>query len=184
MVISDGIQISETQTLAINIVLQNDQTPIIYLGAMTQNSTEVFVEGNLLSQPIQVASRAEVIDLDTGIFPFHSAVVMLLNSPDFPSESIYINDPTQFSASLDLDSNSTTLQVFSDPAEPSGISQQTVQDLFRSIFYRNTAVEPSSDTRFIKFVVYDNTSSGLRASDPSYAELTIQLTDGAPVVTA
>ena len=45
-----------------------------------------------------------------------------------------------------------------------------------------SAVEPSSDTRFVKFVVYDNTSSGLRASGPSYAELTIQLTDGAPMV--
>ena len=45
-----------------------------------------------------------------------------------------------------------------------------------------SAVEPSSDTRFVKFVVYDNTSSGLRASGPSYAELSIQLTDGAQVV--
>jgi len=45
-----------------------------------------------------------------------------------------------------------------------------------------SAVEPSSDTRFVKFVVYDNTSLGLRASGPSYAELTIQLTDDAPVV--
>ena len=149
---------------------------------MTQNSTEVFVEENFLPQPIHVASNAEVIDLDTGIFRFHSAVVMLVNSPDFPSESIYIDNPTQFSDSLDLDSNSTALQVFSDPAEPSGISQQTVQDLFRSIVYLNTAVEPSPDTRFVKFVVYDNTSSGLRASDPSYTELTIQLTDDAPVV--
>ena len=45
-----------------------------------------------------------------------------------------------------------------------------------------SAVEPSLDTRFVKFVVYDNTSLGLRASGPSYAELTIQLTDGAQVV--
>ena len=47
-----------------------------------------------------------------------------------------------------------------------------------------SAVEPSSDTRFVKFVVYvyDNTSSGLRASDPSHPELSIQLTDDAPVV--
>ena len=45
-----------------------------------------------------------------------------------------------------------------------------------------SAEEPNSATRFVKFVVYDNTSLGLRASGPSYAELTIQLTDGAPVV--
>ena len=45
-----------------------------------------------------------------------------------------------------------------------------------------SAVEPNSATRFVKFVVYDNTSLGLRASGPSYAELIIQLTDGAPVV--
>ena len=45
-----------------------------------------------------------------------------------------------------------------------------------------SAVEPSSDTRFVKFVVYDNTSLGLRARGPSSAELSIQLTDSAPVV--
>ena len=45
-----------------------------------------------------------------------------------------------------------------------------------------SAVEPSSDTRFVKFVVYDNTSLGLRASCSSHPELTIQLTDDAPVV--
>ena len=181
VVISDGVQISKTQTLAINIVLQNDQTPIIYLGGATQNASGVFVEGNPLSQPIYVAPSAEVIDRDSGIFPLHSAFVMLVNSTDSLNESIDI-DRTRVPASLILDRNSTALQFFSHPDEPSGISRQTVQDLFRSVVYFNTAVEPSPDTRIVKFVVYDNISSGVTASEPSYAELTIQLTDDAPVV--
>ena len=181
MVISDGIQVSMTQTLTINIVLLNDQTPIIYLGATTQNASRVFVEGNPLSQRINVAPSAQVMDLDSGSFLFHSALVMLVNAPDSPSETIDINE-AHMSGSLVLDKNSTALHLFSHPDEPSSISHLTMQDFFRSVIYHNTAVEPSSDTRIVKFVVYDNTSSSLTASEPSYAELTIQLTDDAPIV--
>ena len=181
IVISDGVQVSVTQTLTINIVLQNDQTPVIYLDTLAQNTSGVFIEGNPISQPVYVAPRAQVMDRDSGMFPFHSALVVLVNTPDFLSESIDI-DETRVPASVILEGNSTALLFYSHPNVSSGISQQAMQDLFRSVVYRNTAVEPSTEPRVIRFVVYDAIMSGVTASEASFAELTIQLTDDAPVV--
>ena len=161
LTVSDCLLNSNTLVQSVDIQPLNTEAPIIDLNgdAPGINFETTFQERG---QPVLIASEnVSVSDADmiraeqvlTGID------IQLTNAQD-DQESLYI---TSFPVGISIFSNSTHLIM-------SGVtSLEEYTNLLRSVYYRNSAPEPSPQPRLVEFTVHEYSLS----SPPAYTEIRI-----------
>ena len=183
VVVDDGEHISEPQILNITIILINDQLPSVLLDPPSINSTAVFYENNPISPPILIAPNVSIIDIDSDSrnFPYHSAVIHLTNALDGTDEFLGVDQSQYIPSHVNIEETegSTVLNITSSTDQ---LYFDVLIPILSRIQYNNTAVEPSSVTRVIEFVLYDRLFSGVNSSSPSYVSVVVTLADDLPVV--
>ena len=160
----DGKFYSNKHTVKVDILLQNDQNPVI----MTADEAFVFVER---SSPLSLSRDLTVSDADSGneFQILHSIVVNITNAYDGIEESLSV---VQF-GNVSSHFEGTTLQLFG----PAPISE--FQDTLSSLTYSNLAEEPTPAIRNISLQAVD---TGNRESEIVFIYVAIELVNDFPVI--
>ena len=169
IIVDDGMFVSDRHRLVVEVILINDQLPVI----VVSSQPVVFREANPESSPVLVAPSASLSDNDSGVFSVHSATVTLLDAQNMGEEGLVLSS---YPSELD---RAHTLTLFS----LTGIPLLTLQDALQMVEYFNTAAQPLGNTRLIEIVVYDNlTLVGVTGNNPVSVSVVFQLVDDLPEV--
>ena len=161
----DGSYYSAEHIVEVNILLQNDQNPVI----TTSNKTFVFMEH---SQPLPLNTNLSVTDGDSGSqFQILETLYISISNPHDGVEEVL--DVTQYgNVSVSCESMCTNLTL-SGPAPISDF-----QDTLFSLTYVNLAEEPTPGVRHIYLLADD----GILRSENSSIFVSVELVNDVPVI--
>jgi hypothetical protein len=162
----DGSYYSEEHIVRVNIILQNDQHPVI----TTFNETFVFLEH---SEPLSLNANLTVSDADSGsqFQVLQSLHVSIANAYDGAEEELAA---TQYgNVSVDCEGTLCRNLTLSGPAPISEF-----QDTLFSLTYANVAEEPTPGVRHIYLLADD----GMLRSETSSIFVSVVLVNDVPVI--
>ena len=161
----DGSYYSEEHIVEVDIILQNDQNPVI----STSNDTFVFFEHSL---PLSLNTNLTVTDADSGsrFQVLQSITINITNAYDGAQEELAVTEYGNVSAQCEGNCTALTL---SGPAPISDF-----QDTLFSLTYTNIAEEPTPGLRQI----YLQADDGMLASEVSFISVEVELVNDIPVI--
>ena len=139
-----GTLVCAVLTATINVKLINDNPPIINL---INTSIILYEEENGLLAFAEIAGL-QITDEDQD-FPLQSATIMLEGVQDNNYESLIFNSLSLLNG-VSISNNTTTSITFTGSG-----SIAAYQSIIRSIYYINTAAEPTPGNREISVTIYD-----------------------------
>jgi subtilisin-like proprotein convertase family protein len=159
-------------------VVHGTDAPVLRLDGDNENYQVTYVEAvppERVIMPVFIVNSTHLRLTDSDNATLSSAIVSF--SPvasDLGYENLLVDvSGTSLTAVAEPD-------VYSLTIEPSGNAQtapiEDFETVLKTVRYQNTAEEPSTDTRFIHFIVND----GLTISTPRTTRLSIQLTNDPP----
>ena len=161
----DGSYYSNEHTIRVDIVLQNDQNPVI----TTSNETFVFLEH---SQPLSVSENLTVSDADSGSeFQTLASITMnITNAYDGIEEELNVTEYGNVTAHCN---DTCTTLVLTGPAPISDF-----QETLSSLTYINLAEEPTRGVRHLLLQADD----GILESDIESLYVAVELVNDLPVI--
>ena len=172
--LSDGKFTSNNETVTIRIELINDQIPVLLLDSSngSVNFSAVFFESNTVATPVSVTGRVSLTDADSFYTRLYCEIIILENVLDGDKESIYLEGGVAGSVNATTTQHSITLS--------GGDSLEELAQTFARLRYVNSAEEPDSTTRTIKFEVVDELTDGTRSVVTAYSFVTISVLNDPP----
>ena len=161
--VHDGMFYSNNASLTIDIVLVNDQSPLLQLSTGNDNNTVTFTEG---SAPIYLAPDAVITDedSDSNTSISYSLVVEVINATD--------DEEGVFRTYL---RNASTLFRIDGPT-----SRQYIEDALHELKYINNAIEPTGSYRLIRVTVFDDGQDINPFEVTAYVHVMFNLVDDLP----
>ena len=170
--VSDGAFVNQLPgIITIKLALTNDNPPVLNLnGQLGANFSVVFKEDDSVGGAINITNTSglTLTDMDRGVYAY-TVEVFILNAMDGPNEVLAVGENQMF-----VYNNSTNVLTFTATVEASEL-----QDILRSVTYDNTAEEPDSESRIIRFSVKDGSR---QESEHVYSIVSISFVNDPPVL--
>ena len=163
--VHDGLQPSNLQIVVINVILVNDQPPVVTI------SSAPFVFTERL-HPISIGENLTVTDDDSGRFLQEWVNITIINALDDDAELLTVTTFGNVSSTYTV-GNGQNVLTLTGPA--------TLEDFLATLAtlsYGNSAEEPSPEDRVVEVVAYD----GDFFSQPEQIIIEITLINDPPVI--